>query len=125
MVSHSAQTMPTSPKYVARLLQSHRQLIHLPSFTPTRHVSNPASRRWVAYRMLKRSLIQMLTNMISPPPPTPWTARPAINITMLTDTAEMSDPMKNMAAAASNTGFRPQISLNFPHVGTVAAFASR
>lgn len=42
-----------------------------------------------------------------------------------TDTAANRDPTKNTAHATNKTGFLPQISENFPHVGTLAAFASR
>jgi len=44
---------------------------------------------------------------------------------MLTLTAASKLPIKNTAAALSNTGLRPQMSENFPHDGVLAALASK
>ena len=87
--------MPMTPKYVPRL------------------------------RMLNRSLMQIFVRIISPPPPMPWIARAAINIPILTETPASSDPRKKIAHATSRIGLRPQMSLNLPHEGVEAAFASR
>ena len=75
--------------------------------------------------MLNRSLIQMLERMIRPPPPIPWIARPASNILTLILSAAISDATKNTTLATSNIGFRPQMSLNLPHIGVEEAAASR
>jgi hypothetical protein len=77
------------------------------------------------FRILNKSLIHILTRIINPPPPIPCIALAAINIAMLTLTAASKLPMKNIAAAISNTGLRPQISENFPHDGVLAALASK
>ncbi len=44
---------------------------------------------------------------------------------MLILKAAIRDPTKNITLANSIIGLRPQISLNFPHVGVDAAAASR
>ena len=75
--------------------------------------------------MLKRSLIQILARMMRPPPPIPCITLPPINIFMLIDKADIKDPTKKMRLARRMIGFRPQMSLNFPHVGVLAAAASR
>ena len=67
----------------------------------------------------------MLTNMMSPPPPIPWITLPASNILMLIARAAINDPTKNTMLANRMTGFRPNMSLTFPHVGVAAAAASR
>jgi hypothetical protein len=90
-----AHTIPTIPKYFPR------------------------------FRMLKRSEMQILTKIISPPPPMPCMALAAINIPILTLTAANRLPMKNTAQATSSTGFLPQISENLPHEGVEAALARR
>ena len=77
------------------------------------------------FRILNKSLIQILTRVIRPPPPIPCIALAAINIAMLTLTAASKLPIKNTAAALSNTGLRPQMSENFPHDGVLAALASK
>lgn len=77
------------------------------------------------YRMLKRSLMQMLAKIINPPPPIPCTTLPPSNILILIDKAAMRDPTKKMTFARSRMGFRPKISLNLPHVGVDAAAAKR
>lgn len=51
--------------------------------------------------------------------------RPAINIAILDEMPPIREPRKNTANAASRAGLRPQISLNFPHVGAAAAVARR
>lgn len=75
--------------------------------------------------MLNKSLIQIFTKMIRPPPPIPWITLPAINMLMLMLTAAISDPTKNTILATRTTGFRPKISLIFPHDGVAAAAARR
>jgi hypothetical protein len=75
--------------------------------------------------MLNKSLTQMFTKIISPPAAAPWTALPAINIPILLLTAHTKLPIANTATAASNTGFRPQISDNFAQIGPAAALDSR
>jgi hypothetical protein len=77
------------------------------------------------FRILNKSLIHILTKIIKPPPPIPCTALAAINIAILTLTAASKLPMKNIAAAISKTGLRPQISENFPQDGVLAALASK
>jgi hypothetical protein len=77
------------------------------------------------FRILNKSLIQILTKIIRPPPPMPCIALAKINIPILTLTAASKLPRKNIAAAINNTGLRPQISENFPHEGVLAALASR
>jgi hypothetical protein len=91
----NAHTIPTIPKYFPR------------------------------FRMLKRSEMQILTKIIKPPPPIPWIALAAINMPMFMLTAANKLPIKKTAAAISSTGFLPQISLNLPHDGVLAALASR
>lgn len=66
----------------------------------------------------------MLPKIINPPAPTPWTERPDINISMLTAAPHIALPIKNTAIAPRTIGLRPQISLNFPHIGPTAAWAS-
>lgn len=75
--------------------------------------------------MLKRSVMQMFTRMMSPPPPTPWMARAAINMPMLTLVAASRLPTKNTLEATSRMGLRPQMSEILPQDGTLAALASR
>ena len=62
---------------------------------------------------------------MSPPPPIPWTTLPAINMLMLMARAAINDPTKKTMLATRMTGFRPKMSLTFPHVGVAAAAASR
>ncbi len=69
--------------------------------------------------------MQMLARMIKPPPPVPCMTRPASSILMSLLTAAMRDPTKNSALAVNRMGLRPQMSLNFPHVGVAAAAANR
>ena len=76
-------------------------------------------------RMLNRSLIHMLTRIMSPPPPIPCIARAAISIWMETLTAASRLPMKKIMEAPRRMGLRPQISENLPHDGVEAALASR
>lgn len=75
--------------------------------------------------MLNKSLMQILANMIKPPPPAPCITRPASSIWILILTAAMREPRKKTALANSIIGLRPQISLIFPHVGVAAAAARR
>lgn len=69
--------------------------------------------------------MQILANMIKPPPPIPCMTRPPNNIWILILNADMRDPTKNKALAVNMMGLRPQISLSFPHVGVAAAAARR
>jgi hypothetical protein len=75
--------------------------------------------------MLKRSLMQVFTKVNRPPAPMPWTARPAINMSMSMLTAHIRLPMKKTKLAMSSTGFRPKMSLTLPHTGVAAAAARR
>ena len=63
--------------------------------------------------------------MINPPPPTPCIALAAINIPILTAAPHSALPTKNIIAAPSRIGFRPQISLNFPQLGVATATANK
>ena len=69
--------------------------------------------------------MHMLAKMIRPPPPIPCITLPASSILMLILKAAMSDPKKNIAFASKMIGFRPHISLNFPHVGVAPAAANK
>lgn len=79
----------------------------------------------ITHLILNRSLIQILAKMIKPPPPIPWITLAAINILILILKAAIRDPTKNIILANSMIGLRPQMSLNFPHVGVDAAAANR
>jgi hypothetical protein len=68
--------------------------------------------------------MQMLTKVNSPPPAKPCIALPAINMSMLTAAPQRVLPRKNITAAMSRSGLRPQMSLSYPHVGVPAASAS-
>jgi hypothetical protein len=70
------------------------------------------------------SEMQILTKVNSPPPANPCTARPAISISILTAAPLRALPRKKIAVATRRSGFRPQISLSFPHTGVPAASAS-
>lgn len=63
--------------------------------------------------------------MINPPPPTPCTTLPPINMRIETATPHSSEPTKNTTLANKMTDLRPQMSLSLPHNGTEAAQASR
>lgn len=75
--------------------------------------------------MLKRSLIQILARMIKPPPPMPCKALAASSILVPVLNAAIKDAMRKRTFAANRMGLRPQISLNFPHVGVDAEAARR
>lgn len=75
--------------------------------------------------MLKRSLMQMLAKIIRPPPPIPCIARPASSILIPVLSADIREPTRKTILATSSIGFRPQMSLNLPHVGVEAAAASK
>lgn len=87
--------------------------------------SEQEKRSRYTHLILNKSLMQILANMIKPPPPIPWITLAAINILILILRAAIKDPAKKMILANSMMGFRPQISLNFPHVGVDAAAARR
>src|SRR2546423_7399458 len=74
--------------------------------------------------MLKRSLMQIFTRTIKPPPPIPCITLPAISIFTLTLRAEIKLPAQKMAFASSSAGFRPHMSLSFPQTGTAPAQAT-
>jgi hypothetical protein len=67
----------------------------------------------------------MFTKINKPPPPVPCTARPAIKIVILVETALIREPRKKVASAVSSAGFRPKMSANFPHEEVLAAVARR
>lgn len=67
----------------------------------------------------------MLQRVMMPPPPVPCTARAKISMPMLTLTPAIKDPTQNTPTADNNTGFRPQMSDNFPQEGAAAALARR
>ena len=75
--------------------------------------------------ILNKSLMQMFARMIRPPPPIPCITLPPISIRMFMDRAAIKDPKKKTRLARRRIGFRPKMSLNLPHVGTLAADASR
>ena len=52
--------------------------------------------------------------IISPPPPKPCTARPAMSVNMLSPMPQMSEPTVNSANAAMNNGLRPMRSPSLP-----------
>lgn len=60
-----------------------------------------------------------------PPPPIPWTARPAIIVAMSCAKAQIRLPTRKTTFAKTMIDFLPQISLILPHRGIQAAFASR
>jgi hypothetical protein len=66
-----------------------------------------------------------LTSVISPPPPMPWTARAAMSMPMLLDSAATSEPTKNMTLADIRIGFLPKMSENLAHIGVELAAPSR
>lgn len=76
-------------------------------------------------RIGNRSEMQMLTSTMSPPPPSPCTARPTISIPVLTATAASSEPTQKTTLASSKIGLRPQMSEILPHSGVEAELASR
>src|SRR5262245_56522282 len=76
-------------------------------------------------RIENRSLMQILTRMMIPPPPRPWMARLAISMLMLTLVALSRDPTQKTATAMSRMGLRPQMSEILPHIGAAAELASR
>ena len=55
----------------------------------------------------------------------PWIALAAMSIFTFLLSAAMRDPTKKIELADNRVGFRPQISLNFPHNGVDAAAASK
>lgn len=55
----------------------------------------------------------------------PWITLAAMSILMFLLSAAMRDPTKKVKLANNRVGFRPQISLNFPHNGVDAAAASK
>jgi hypothetical protein len=63
--------------------------------------------------------------MIKPPPPTPCTTLPPINMPIETARPQSSEPTKKTTLAKRMTDLRPQMSLSLPHSGTEAAQASR
>ncbi len=75
--------------------------------------------------ILNKSLMQIFTKIINPPPPIPCITRPANNILMLLAIAQIKLPTRNTMLATSRTGLRPKMSLIFPHVGVDAAAASK
>ena len=77
------------------------------------------------YLMLNKSLMQILAKVIRPPPPAPCITRPVSSIWTLTLRAAIREPAKKNALATSMIGLRPQMSLNFPHVGVDADAARR
>ena len=89
------------------------------------HTMPVIAKYWPRLRMLNRSLMQILTKIIKPPPPTPWTARAAISMPMETLVAANRLPTQNTADASIRMGLRPQMSENLPQEGVDAAFASR
>lgn len=60
----------------------------------------------------------------SPPPPRPWTARPAISISIEIEVALKVLPTKKMLMAMRSTGLRPHMSLTLPQIGVEAPSAS-
>ena len=66
-------------------------------------------------RTEKRSDMAMLTSVIKPPPPIPWTTRAAMSMSMLTDTPARSEPIKKIAFVSKSIGFLPKMSDTLPH----------
>jgi hypothetical protein len=75
--------------------------------------------------MENRSPIDTLTRVMSPPPPMPWTARAAMSIPMLFESAATRDPAKKTTLADIRIGFRPKISENLAQIGVELAAPSR
>lgn len=76
-----------------------------------------------AYLIENKSAITILDRFTNPPPLRPCTARPAINIVILTVIALNALPIKKTAIAIRSTGLRPQISLTLPQTGVEALSA--
>jgi hypothetical protein len=81
--------------------------------------------RWKAYRREKRSPIDMLTSVIRPPPPIPWTALAAMSIPTLYDRAATKVPAKKTILATKRIGLRPKISENLAHTAVELAAPNR
>ena len=62
---------------------------------------------------------------ISPPPPSPCTARKMINSVMVWLKPDRADPTTKMTMAAWKKNFRPNWSPSFPHKGVETVEASR
>ena len=62
---------------------------------------------------------------ISPPPPSPCTARKAISSVMVWLKPDSADPITKMTMAAWKKVLRPYWSPNFPHSGVDTVEASR
>jgi hypothetical protein len=62
--------------------------------------------------ILNKSEIVMMVTWISAPPPTPWSARPAIRTDMLGAVAHMMELTKNHATDTNRMSFLPQMSDN-------------
>jgi hypothetical protein len=60
-----------------------------------------------------------------PPPPSPCADRPLTNMDALVLTAHNMLPTTKTEFASRIIGLRPKISLSLPHIGILAAFASR
>src|SRR5256885_1422659 len=88
------------------------------------HVAPTMPRYFPLSLMLKRSLMQIFTKMINPPPPIPCMTRPVISIFMLTLTAEIRLPLQKIAFASNSAGLRPKMSLTLPQTGTAPAQAT-
>jgi len=82
-------------------------------------------KRGGTYRIANMSATQTYTKTFTPPPPSPWTVRPATNMVALTLTAQTRLPIRNIPLEIRIIGFRPNTSLNFPQNGILAAFARR
>jgi hypothetical protein len=74
--------------------------------------------------MENESEMQIETNILIPPPPTPCSARARINHIIVSAVPHNRLPRKKTVIASNNSGFRPQMSLSFAHIGAVIAVAS-
>ena len=74
---------------------------------------------------LNKSETEMLVSTTMPPPPIPWSARPASIMARLTDNAQIKLAIRKMKLASKIMYFLPQISLTLPQRGMQEALARR
>lgn len=132
--SRKANSSTSARPHTGRLIQyAHRHETRCVRAPPIRGPMAPASAHMnsskpkykLRCRTLNKSEIVTSTSCISPPPATPWNARPTIIIVMSTASAQMIDETKKSAAVPRRIGLRPQMSDRLTQMFDPAALASR
>lgn len=70
------------------------------------------------------SPITAITQTATPPPPSPWTARAAINCPIVSASPLRADPVRKTDMATMSHRLRPYMSPSRPQTGVEAAAAS-